>query len=653
MTTQADQKLVEKGEVKAAPEFGDEEWELIGNSIVTLKEKRKQKREQTGLGKKWEEIDRQLRMEPRNPFKMLPNGKPDVKRAWMAEMELPLQAQTLEILTTDARRLTIPDTGTWYEATVELSDEYTRDLQGFDLDVLGNIRETDKAPAARIAGDDNDLPSLFLQDQANKLLQGVQDYFRMQYDFGQTLDEINAESFKYGTGIGRGRIVTKDQILSIASGDISERTKFPALIPVSIKNTYLDDSPHAVLHEGYAYDAGVIQERNVKLDAITIAAKKGKDLGGANSVDGGWMPENLKDFDSKNNDELELLEFEGDLIVPRKTQGSIFQRGVLVTVVVGKGGDNKRCIRVIRFRFRKTPFNSYITFPYHCEDVNDAYATSPLMKGRPIQMAAVDALNRIMDSGALRSGPPVAYDRTDMWFAQRGGPHIRPFAKWGTVGPIEVYDELGGDPSALLTVFGNLVQLYYDVTGATPARLGAETKSHTTAFAKQVEDQRGQSRTVDYVRNSLSGPLTRWLYMEKDLLRMTLTRSPQSVFIPDFKAWMEVTKDVLPKNAWYNAVGAAGPLEESRRRAERFQAAQSALQIDLLRLQAGQPPVLDTAKMIDALLSEGGWTDIDALKSESAVLGDTQGGAAPAGPGDATALPAALQAVGQNVAAGL
>lgn len=651
MTTQADQKLVEKGEVKEVGAFGDKEWELVANHILKLWTERKLTREQNGLKKKWEEIDRQLRMEPRNPFKMLPSGKPDVKRRWMAEMELPLQAQTLEILTTDARRLTIPDTGTWYEAKVELSDEYTRDLQGFDLDVTGGIRETDKAPAARIAGDDNDLPSLFLQDQANKLLQGVQDYFRMQYDFGQTLDEINAEAFKYGTGIGRGRVVTKPQILSIASGDIGENTKFPALLPVSIKNTYLDDSPHAVLHEGMAYDGGVIQERTVKLDAVVLAATKGSSAG-PNSVDGGWMPDNLKDFDSKNNDELDVLEFEGDLIVPRKTNGSIVQRGVLVTVVVGKGGDNKRCTRVIRFRFRKTPFSSYITFPYHCEDVNDAYATSPLMKGRPVQMAAVDALNRIMDAGALQTGPPVGYDRTDMWFAQRGGPQIAPFARWGTVGQINVHNEIGGDINGLLSVFGNLVQLYYDVTGATPARLGAETKSHTTAFAKQVEDQRGQSRTVDYVRNSLSGPLTRWLYMEKDLLRMTLTTSPQSVFIPAFEAWMEVTKDVLPKNAWYEAIGAAGPLEEERKKAQRFQSAQSALQIDLLGIQQGEPAVLSRAKLIDALLSEGGWTDIDALKSESAVLGNQQGGAPPAGGGNAAALPAALQAVSQTVAAG-
>lgn len=265
MTSQADQKIVEKGEVKDAPKFGDKEWELIGDSIVTLKEKRKLKREQTGLGKKWEEIDRQLRMEPRNPFKMLPSGKPDVRRMWMAEMELPLQAQTLETLTAEARRLTIPDSGTWYEAMVSMTDEYTSMLQGFGANEFGQLEETGRRPAARISGDDNDIPSLFLQDQANKLLQGVQDYYRSQYDFGQALDEINAESFKYGTGIGRGRVVTREQILSIASGDISNRTKFPALIPVSIKNTYLDDSPHAVLHEGMSYDAGIIQERNSTL----------------------------------------------------------------------------------------------------------------------------------------------------------------------------------------------------------------------------------------------------------------------------------------------------------------------------------------------------------------------------------------------------
>lgn len=654
MTTQRDQLEVEKGEVKPAPkDFPQEDFDLIADHIFEVWTRRKNKRRDDLLDKKWAEIDRQLRMEPNNVHKVLPNGRPDLNRMWMAEMELPLQAQTLETLTADARRLTIPDSGTWYEPTVEISDDYAEKLQGFSIDPIQGAQETGDVPAARIAGDANEIPALFLQTQANQLLSGIQDYFRSQYDFGQSLDKINAEAFKYGTGVGRGRVVTKAQILSLASGDIRETTKFPALIPVSIKDLYLDDSPHAVLHEGHAIDTGIIQHRKVKLEDIVIAANKGSS--NPNAVDGGWMPTQLTDVKPKRNKHVELLEFEGDLIVPRKSAGSIVLEGVIVTVVIGQTGkaDNRRMMRrVVRFRFRKTPFSSYLTWPYHCEEVSDAYATSPLMKGRPLQMAAVDALNRLLDSAAIRNSPPVSYDRSDMWFAEHGGPRIHPYANWATVGEVRVHSDIGGDPGALGAMLTNLVQFYYDVTGVQPARLGEQTRSHTTAFAKNVELQTGQARTVDYVRNSLKGPLTRWLYMEKDLLKLTLTTSPQSVFIPAYQAWMEVTRDALPDNAWYNAIGASGPLEAAQKRAERFQSAQQALAIDNLRVQLGQQPVLDTAKFIDAILSEGGWTDIDALKSEQAVAGGQPGAPQAGAPGDGSAAPAAIQALALQAGAG-
>lgn len=653
MTSQRDQKIVDKDGISAAPEFGEREFDDIADTIFALWERRKNKRRDDNLDKKWNEIDRQLRMDPDNPQKKLPDGRPDQQKRWMAEMELPLQAQTLEVLTADARRLTIPDTGSWYETNVELSDEYTEKLQGFDLDAFGAVQETGDVPAARMAGDDNDIPSTFLQREANQLLAGIQDYFRSQYDFGQSLDKINAEAFKYGVGVGRGRVVTKQQILSIASGDIRETTKFPALIPVSIKNLYLDDSPHAVLHEGHAIDTGVIQYRKVKLEDILIAANKGSDS--PRDVDGGWMPAKLNGIHPLSDMHADLLEFEGDLVVPRKSGSSIVLEGVIVTVLVGKAGksaDSKRIRRVIRFRFRQTPFNSYLPFPYHIEDLEQSYATSPLMKGRPVQMAATDALNRLLDAAALKNAPPVGYDKADLTFAADGGPMIAPHTIWETISDIKVFSEVGGDPSVIAIALNDLISLYYDVTGVQPARLGERTRSHTTAFAKNIEVQTGQSRTIDYVRNSLKGPLTRWLFMEKNLLGMSLTTSPQSIFIPAFRAWMEVTKDALPKNAWYNAIGASAPIQDQQRRQERFASAQQALQLDILRQQTGQQPVLDTQKMIDAILSEGGWTDIDALKSEPAVLGPTPDGATQGAGGTGAGAPAIIQALGQAAAAG-
>ena len=50
------------------------------------------KNRRTEREKSWREIDRQLRMEPDISFKTAANGKPDVNKAWMPELELPLRS---------------------------------------------------------------------------------------------------------------------------------------------------------------------------------------------------------------------------------------------------------------------------------------------------------------------------------------------------------------------------------------------------------------------------------------------------------------------------------------------------------------------------------------------------------------------------------
>src|SRR5690554_5037638 len=86
---------------------------LIAQSIVD--ELRAREKRRADLEKQWKEIDRQLRMEPEVSHKLLANGKRDPKRAWMPEIELPLQAQTLEMLMADVRRLLFPANRDWFQ----------------------------------------------------------------------------------------------------------------------------------------------------------------------------------------------------------------------------------------------------------------------------------------------------------------------------------------------------------------------------------------------------------------------------------------------------------------------------------------------------------------------------------------------------------
>ena len=174
----------------------------------------------------------------------------------------------------------------------------------------------------------------------------------------------------------------------------------------------------------------------------------------------------------------------------------------------------------------------------------------------------------------------------------------------------------------MAAVLANGINLYAELTGVLPARLGAQTVSHTTAFAKDAELQRGAVRTVDFVRQCGGGPLTRWLGMAYQMGRDAIgQRETVSFFIEAYGGYVEVAKDQLPERATFEWFGSGGPAEEQQKRIQRVQAATLAMQIDQAGLAVGLPPRIDKDKLIDQVLREGGWTDIDAIVATPQVAG--------------------------------
>jgi len=303
-----------------------------------------------------------------------------------------------------------------------------------------------------------------------------------------------------------------------------------------------------------------------------------------------------------------LLEWEGDIVVPRKS-GDLYLPNVIVTVVLGQKG--KETLNSI-VRFRKNKHGKIFLFPYHYEHLDNPYATAPLMKGYPIQKAAVDALNRTIMSGALDAQPPTGYDRDDQEFTSSGGPRIYPGASWPTTGDIKVYSI--GNPSALFQIYIGLLQQYADVTGVNASRLGAQTVSHTTAFAKEAELSRGTIRTVDYVKSSLKGPLEQWLDFEYGIARELANHS---IYIEAYGGFVEVSKDVLPKEVIFEAYGSGGPAEVQAKAQAKLNSLQMAIQLDNVNVQQGGQPVIDIEQAIEQSLREGGWRITDVLKKIS------------------------------------
>src|SRR5262245_11942380 len=385
-------------------------------------------------------------------------------------------------------------------------------------------------------------------------------------------------------------------------------------MPCSIKNLYLDDRK-PTMHSMQLMEPANIAYDYIRLENLHMAAARGSN--DPDDEDGGWMPKNLKGIVADNKGYVTLLEMEGDIVVPRKTMRSVVIPGAIVTVVLGSKGTGNNATRgVVRFRFRQTPFSSYLLHAYHYEGADEIYPTSPLMKGRPIQIMCTDALNRLLDSSALKNSPPVSWDRTDPYFAQKGGPEIFPCAQWGSADPaaIRAHVEIGGDPTALMGVFTRGIQIYSELTGVLPARLGAQTTSHTTAFAKDAELQRGAVRTVDYVRQIGKGPMTRWLdmayYMGRDAIggRETVT-----FWIDAYGGWVEVKRDQLPERSSFEWFGSGGPAEELQKQQRKLASLQLALSMDQMGAALGRPPAVDLSSAHAEALREGRWTDLNAL----------------------------------------
>ena len=371
--------------VKKARRFDERDWKWACDWVVSEWERRKEARKDRE--RHWKEIDRQVAMEPENSQKRLPSGAVDTKKLWMAETELPLQAQALEVLTADARRMLFSDTGDWFQAHAMATDE-----------VLQDMKEN-----LRIYGDETQVVSEINQDNVDKVVHGFLLHQFRQYDHTSRFDIINAESFKYGMGVGRGRLERKNVFLNEARGVRKETQRIPVIVPCSIKHIYLDELKPSI-HSSTVLGAAHIAHDNIKYENIALAANKGST--DPDDEDGGWMPKNLAQVVPGKGGYVELLEMEGDMVIPRKTVKSVVLPGAIITVALGgpePGGASTRA--VIRFRFRKTAQSSYMLFPYLHEGADDIYASSPLMKGRTIQMTATDATNRFLDAAALKNQP--------------------------------------------------------------------------------------------------------------------------------------------------------------------------------------------------------------------------------------------------------
>ena len=574
----------------------EKDFSSISEMIIQEHKDRKKRRETLELH--WDEVDRQLRMEPELSHKQDIHGKTFKGREWMPETELPLQAQTLEMLSADVRRLLFPKNRDSFSARAALTDKYLNRFNRAGSPIVG------ERPAKDLS-----IHTELNQDNGDRLAAAMITHWRSQYDYRGHIDKINVQAIARSFGVGRLRKVRRRILGHDARIGGSINQKIPVIVPRDVRKVYLDDNATSVMHEGETLGPNIIQEQSIRYaDLMASAADGGTDPRDEN---GGYVPSQIKKLSGKSDDTVQLLELEGDLVVD-STNSTLIIRDVVVTVAVGSE-KTKQNFGLVRFR-EGEEFSTYLVHHYHLEGPEFTYGSSPLLKGMPIARLAAQAMNRIMESAQLKNSPPVGWNKDEIAFAGTGGPVIEPYAQWSTTDleAIKVYAEVGGDPSGLLAVFSGLLSLYADMTGVTPPRLGAQTKSHTTAFAKDVELNQGAVRTVDYVNSILEGPMTRSLDLEYRMGLSTM-RGRQTIFIPNWNEFVHITKAHLPDIVKFIAIGAGAPAEDQARNQQRLESAQLALSLDGAAQETGADPSINIPGLIRNVLENGGWVDLDDI----------------------------------------
>ena len=581
--------------------FDARDWprlcEFVRDEHATRKSRRRDMEAQ------WDIVDDQLARKA--PAMVTQSGGRPEDEGWFRGLPLSLQNQSLEVLTSDCDRLRFPEGRNFFSAHAEMEDAV---LESLDYQGI-------------IAGDTNDVPSKVDQENLDAIVEAVLGHNHSLYDFREQWTRLDAEALKYGTFVGRIAMIRPDKMR-----DGLTRKPVPMLIPGSVRNTFLDDNTQHVMNEGIALAPSTIREYWQNLDDLRIAAAKGST--DPDSFTGGWMPKAIDDLAPGGPDEksVQLLEYEGDVVIPRSRGPNVYLENCILTVCVGKGQDPARPVRL---RYNKYPFRPTISQPYHVEGAFSPYGVSPLMMGSSLATAAAEAKNSLMQSAILNADPPVWVSPVD-YFAKAITYSIHPHAILeGLTAPVPLQI---GDPVALMQVLTMLLQFYADVVGVNAPRLGAQTKSHQTAFAVDSEMSRGVVRTVDYVRSSNRGAMTRFLMMEYAMLRDTMGET--DVFSEKYGSYLKIGRKQLPETITLDVHGAGGPLEEREREVKQQAGLSLALQIEAAMRQMGERG-MDLLEAQKHALRTAGFNDIDGFypgADQAAPAGIAGGPAVPGGP---------------------
>lgn len=589
------------------------DYDEVAQYIVDEQRRRADNPKRQALERQWAQVDRQVAMEPVKyaAAEGVSRKRLDARK-WMPETELPLQAQSLEVLLADTTRLLFPQGNEWFTAHAAMTDEYAERVGERPL-VHGDSFGTEPGPID--------------QETADILLHAALDHIHQSYNFRAHWARMIGEAVKYGTFAGQLRMAVPTVVSNEYRGKRIAKAKMPVLVPRTIKRTYLDDAAmHYMGTSQYVQPSTVTQYWQRHADIMESVAHG----------DSGWIAAEVARLDQKKiktaAGHIEMLEFEGDVFMPRTRGGDIAITDRIWTVAVTGGP------RVVRVREFAQPFRSTIHGVYQHDDADSPYGSSPLLKGYPLQYAASEAMNRLMQSAILNTEPPITYDDQDQVLTDSGGPLIHPGAQWPSGRPDKIKAVQIGDPAALLAMTQTLNFMYEALTAVNDPRRGGDVKSHTTALANDIQASRGVLRTEHFVNQLQVGAVLTWLHMEMEMARKALGQG-QAVFVDQrgIRGFIDIAGAHIPDDAVFMVEGARGSLSKRDTRDQMIQAFQLLAQIEPLAIQLGGQPS-DWSDIKRRILEEFNITDADTILRPAAqgTAGPPQGG--PAVPPELAAL---------------
>jgi len=525
--------------------------------------RRKLHKDRVEIEKRWTEVDRQVSMQPSSL-------KDKGRKSWHPDFELPFQANALEVLTTDTDQMLFPGNGQWFNAHAQMTDGY---LEAFQADV-------------RFLNGDNEQLDNFRADQAalNAINQAFLIHAHSQYNFQDKIKVSNAEAFKYGTRAVRVRGIKSTTFQNEFHGVLRSESILPVVCPVSIKDFYPDDLAVKALSHGMHLRPTEILHGKHRVQDLKLAAQKGNSDTQDND-NGGWLKNVVNELEVKKGETplIDFLEAEGDLVIPVNGGKDIVARNMVVTVVFGKAVKQPK---VIRIRENPLSFNSVFWSQYF-QDCIGVYGTSPLMKGAPIQKIAQEMADDAVIAARMSADPIVNINKSDPFIRVHGKVDVSPGAQWDLLSPPEVV--VIGNLQDAAAVFNQMSKQYEDTVGVSSPRLGAQTKSHQTAYAIETEELRGQSRTVGFARSQERGFLTNVLQAEAEILRKFAT--DQNIFVHQFSGYVVASGKAIAEDLTFSVQGSSSQNEQRQKEAKMQQTIQGLVQIEQMAVQSGAKPM--------------------------------------------------------------